>query len=345
MTDDDILIPEVTVTGNYPTLTRAKINLFSLDYALSSQGNLGFPQRVIAEIYGYTNSGKSTLAYFVAGKIADRKITIADLEMADTENYIKRATASAGFRGEVRMVDVTDGKGKPRTHEWMLMSLAKDLLKEDVRSAIWDSVGATQSMVQLDVLTDPKAIFGEAFIGKRARLVSDVSLALRTALITKQTPSTMLVVNHVHSVIGGRGHQTIGGERLKFLSGVRLMLWPTETFLADDDDPSSDVLGFLVSGQVEKLRFGAKTRKFQFYIVPGYGVHEGVSAMFDAFAFGEAERGARVKLDGKSLGYLKADLLSYAVEGRRRKFYPFQEKMQTLAERIEKGDFLEGKEG
>jgi hypothetical protein len=140
--------------------------------------------------------------------------------------------------------------------------------------------------------------------------------------------------------MGGRGHTTTGGERIKFLSGVRLMLWPRETFRVDDEDSSSEVLGFLVEGQVEKLRFGAKGQTFHFYIVPGFGVHVGVSAMFDAFAMGEAERGARVKLNGKSLGLLKKDLLSYAAEGRQRKFYPFIERMQKVAERVEKGEHV-----
>jgi hypothetical protein len=50
-----------------------------------------------------------------------------------------------------------------------------------------------------------------------------------------------------------------------------------------------------------------------------------------------AERGARVKLDGKNLGFLKRDLLSYAAEGKLRKFYPFQEIMARFANDIETG--------
>lgn len=236
------------------------------------------------------------------------------------------------------MVDVTDEKGRIRPHERMLMDMAKDLYKEEVAAVVWDSVGATQSMVQQDVLTDPKAVFGEAFMGKRAKLVGDVALTLRTAMISKETPSIAIAINHVHQVIGGRGHITPGGERLKYLSGVRLMLWSGEVFYQDDNDPTSPALGFLVKGQVEKLRFGGRGRKFQFYIVPGFGVHTGVSAMFDAFDQGLAERGARVKLDGKSLGYLKKDLLEYAAEGKRRKFYPFEEVMSRYAEQVETGE-------
>jgi hypothetical protein len=135
------------------------------------------------------------------------------------------------------------------------------------------------------------------------------------------------------------------------------MMWSAEAFYQDDDDPTSPALGFRVSGQVEKLRFGGRGRKFQFYIVPGFGVHSGVTAMFDAFdltaklkeakkkgklsdtvaPYMSAERAARVKLDGKNLGFLKRDLLEYAAEGKRRKFYPFVEVMDKFAHDVETG--------
>lgn len=337
--NEDVLIPNIQISGRFPTLSRVKTGLFSFDYALSSKGNLGLPLRVIVELYGYTNSGKSTLAYYLAGKVAKEMggtITDADMEMNDVA-YIPYAIAASGYNGPVRMIDVVDEKGKIRTHEKMLMDMAKDLNRETVSAVIWDSVGATQAMVQQAVLTDPKAEFGEAFMGKRAKLVGDVALSLRTALISKDTPSVAIAINHQHQVIGGRGHITTGGERLKYLAGVRLMIWSAERFQADDEDDTSPALGFLVRGQVEKLRFGGKGRKFQFYIVPGYGVHPGVSAMFDAFELGLAERKGTVKLQGKSMGYLKKDLLAYAAEGKRRKFYPFQEIMDKYTSDVERG--------
>src|SRR5678815_901328 len=72
--------------GNYPTLERVPLGLFSLDLALSSKGDLGLPMRVLTEMYGYTNVGKSTLAYYMLGKVAQHSntaISIADLEMLD----------------------------------------------------------------------------------------------------------------------------------------------------------------------------------------------------------------------------------------------------------------------
>ena len=50
------------------------------------------------------------------------------------------------------------------------------------------------------------------------------------------------------------------------------------------------------------------------------------------FNLGLAERGATVKIEGKSLGYLKKDLLAYAYEGKQRKFDPFKEELQKYEE-------------
>lgn len=339
---DEVFVPEVTVTGRYPRLERLKTSLFSLDYAMSYRGNLGLPLRVLIELYGYTNSGKSTLAYFLAGKVASEmgksQISIADLELADTEGYIPRATGMAGFKGKIAMMDLTDAKDKPKPHSKILMQMVKDLYFDDeVGAIIWDSIGATQSDVQWAEVFNPKGEFGQAFMGKKPFLVGQIADAISQALREKKTPATAIALNHVHQAIGGRGHTTPGGERKGFLSGVRLMIWKGEAFYEDDNDPASPPLGFLVKGQVEKLRFGGPGRRFQYYIVPGFGVHTGVTAMFDAFERGLAERGARVKLDGKNLGFLKKDLLSYAAEGKRRKFYPFEDVMLRYAEDVERG--------
>ncbi len=359
--------PDVSVSGRYPTLERLKTGLFSLDSALSYKGNLGLPLRVFIELYGYTNSGKSTLAYFVSGKVASAfnktTISVADLEYADTQQYLPRATGMGGFKGKIKMMDLSEDDGKPIPHERVLMNLVKSLyFNDDVGAIIWDSIGATQSRAQMQTLFDPKGEFGQSFMGKKPFLVGQVVDAISLSLQTRSSTATAIALNHVHQVIGGRGHTTPGGERKGFLAGARLMIWRGEAFYENDEDPGSRPIGFLVNGQVEKLRFGGPGRKFQYFIVPGYGVHEGVSAMFDAFdltfrlkkkkinvPYMTAERGTRVKLDGKGLGFLKKDLLTYAADGKRRKFYPFEEIIARFTEDVERGvigiDELENEDG
>jgi RecA/RadA recombinase len=323
----------VNITGNYPTIVRRRTGLFSFDLAVSHKSSLGLPLRTVVELYGYPNVGKSSLSYYLAGKIAEQgRIAVCDLEMLDRD-YLSTAIGHSGFSGDVKIMDSTDDKGKPVPHEQMLMEMVGDLNDEKTGVAILDSVGAIQPIAEAE------GDFGEAFMGKRAKLVAQVSRALSSVLRNGERPAAALVINHVHSVLGGRGHNTAGGDTLKYIAAVRIMLWGEKVW-KESDEPDSATLGFQVRGQIEKLRFGGRGRSFGFYIVPGYGVHTGASAMFDCFELGLAEQGSTVKMDGKSLGYIRKDLLSYAAEGKMRKFTPFVEKLaeneQDLLKELDK---------
>jgi RecA/RadA recombinase len=286
--------------------------------ALSNRGDLGAPMRSIYEIYGYPNSGKSTLCYYLSGKLSTTgDIAICDLELADM-NYLRSAIGMSGYKGTVHMVNMDGDKGRPSTHESMMAGMV-EYLEGDAGAVILDSVGAIQP------IAEAAGDFGEAFVGKRAKLVAQVSRAMSGALRLKKEESAAFVINHTHQIIGGRGHTTAGGETLKYMAAVRIMVWTAETIKNTDE---TDILGFVVKGQVEKLRFGGRGKDFGYYIVPGLGVHPGVTAMFDCFDLGLADRSGTVKIDGKSLGYLKKDFLEYALTGKNRKFEPFQELLQ-----------------
>lgn len=306
---------QIEIIGTYPYINRRRTDLFSLDMALSNQGNLGAPMRGIYEIYGYPNAGKSTLSYFLAGKLSPQsQIAVCDLELLDTD-YLKKAVGMSGFKGKIRIMDLTDPKGKYHSHEDVMTQMVRSL-ESDSGVAILDSVGAIQP------IAEAAGDFGEAFVGKRAKLVAQVSRALSGALRLKDEEGAAIVINHTHQIIGGRGHTTAGGETLKYLASVRLMIWTQEIIM---DTAEEKPIGFVVAGQVEKLRYGGRNRRFNYYIVPNLGVHPGVSAMFDCFELGLAAREKTVKLEGKSMGYLKKDLLEYAMSGKNRKFEPFQE--------------------
>jgi RecA/RadA recombinase len=332
------MFPNVQIIGSYPFIAQQRTGLFSLDLALSNRGVLGAPMRTIYEVYGYPNSGKSTLCYYLAGKLSSHpEITICDLEMADLE-YVRTAVGISGFQGAVRLIDVMDAKQKQRTHEQMMMDMCT-YLETTSGAAILDSVGAIQP------IAEAAGDFGEAFVGKRAKLVAQVARALSGDLRIKEEDAVAFVINHTHQIIGGRGHTTAGGETLKYMAGVRIMIWTEEVI---KDTSEEKVLGFLAAGQVEKLRFGGRGRSFNYYIVPGLGVHAGASAMFDCFALGLAKRDSVVKLDGKSMGYLKKDLLEYAMTGKSRKFEPFQDALVAYEETLryeEKKDDTDKRKG
>src|SRR5512138_3514076 len=121
------MFDNVHIIGTYPYITRRRTGIFSLDMALSNRGELGAPLPSIYEVYGYPNSGKSTLCYYLAGKLSRMpEISICYLEMADMK-YLQSAVGMSGFAGNVRVIDITDTKGHVRTHEQMLADMCSDL--------------------------------------------------------------------------------------------------------------------------------------------------------------------------------------------------------------------------
>lgn len=324
----------VAIEGNYPTISRQRTGLFSFDMALRDGGKLGVPMRTLMEMYGYPNVGKSSLSYYLAGKLTgEGKVGLLDLEMCDRE-YVRKCLETSGLDGAVNILSTTDDKGNFLSHENLLLENSRQLYNEDYGVTILDSVGHITPNVEQEVfIKEKEKELGQAFMGKRAKLVGQYCRAIQAALRNKKRPSLAIVINHVHKVMGGVGHSTAGGEVLKYTAAERIMLWPGTTYyLNDDKDDPTEVLGFLVRGQVEKLRYGGRGRKFQFYIVPGYGVHEGATAMFDCLEYGFAESKATVKIGDTSFGYLKATLLTAAAEGNTRKFVGFQEELEKQEE-------------
>jgi RecA/RadA recombinase len=277
--------------------------------------------RTVYEIYGYQGSGKSTLCYYLLGKLNETKdAVICDLENLDMA-YLNSAIGASGYEHDVHVVDSVDEKRKPRSHEDMLSDMVQGV-SAGAGASLLDSVGAIQPMAEA------AGDFGEAFMGKRAKLVAQVSRALSNLVRNSAHLSNAYVINHVHQIIGGRGHTTAGGETLKYMAGVRMMIWAGETFWNDTANPEH-IIGYCAKGKTEKMRFGGKGREFQYYIVPGFGVHAGATALFDCVELGLVDRGNTLKVDGKSLGYLKKDYLDHANSGKSRKFDVFFELLEN----------------
>jgi hypothetical protein len=89
---------------------------------------------------------------------------------------------------------------------------------------------------------------------------------------------------------------------------------------------------FVAKVKAEKLKYGgvSKRRIGHVCIVPEWGVNPDLSAMFDCFELGLAERGTTVKIGKKSLGYLEKVLFKAAMEGKSAKFEPFHELLSEL---------------
>jgi len=292
--------------------------IYSLDCALSSQNVLGMPLRCLYEIYGRTNAGKSSLVYYLAGKLdPNKKIELCDLEGLD-RNYVVSSLGQAGFQGTLHFISGTDEKKKkPRTHEDMMQEMVANLRNDEVSSSILDSVGA------IVPIAEETGDVGDANMGRRAKAVAQVVRGLTQAIKYVEPTKIAFVVNHVNAIIGGRGHSTPGGDTLKFLSQVRIMI-SNDDVIKDSDD---NALAFISKGVVEKLRYGARGGVFKFVILPGIGISPDLTAMVDCFTLGLAERKAVVKVGKDSIGQI-GKLVDAASKGRHDTFYPFYEAIE-----------------
>jgi RecA/RadA recombinase len=305
---------DITVDGEYPIVERLSTGIYSLDVALKG----GLPLRCLHEVYGYEHVGKSTFCYYLAGKVSQEagEISVCDIEFLD-KDYLKSAVGMGGFRGAVHLIG-TQKKGKISSHEDMLEEMINSVRdKETVASGILDSIGA------LVPIAESEGDLIDEQVGRRAKLVAKFVRKASWALVNKPKPAAVFVVNHVAAVIGGRGTQTIGGVSLKQLAISRINLWQKETIKSGDE-----IIGYAIAGTVEKLRFGGKGGKFQVINLAGRGIHPGLSAMFDCFEMGLAERGASVRMDDKSLGRI-GTFFEAAQHDSRAKFEPFLEALDN----------------
>jgi len=287
-------------------LERTTTGLYSLDSAFGG----GLPLGSIYEIYGYTHVGKSSLAYYLAMKIAkERKICVADFEGFDSD-YIYSTAEMADYNPDNVTIELNP------TAEEGLTALRDSLFNEEYGAGILDTVGA---MVLNEELKNEVNL--EERLGQKPKLMAK---AMRQFVyVIKHNPtSVMFVLNHLHPIITlGRGSTTTGGVAIHNLSAARMKL------SADERNERYSI----VSGKIDKFRYGGKGKTFKFGIISNRGVHPGFTALLDCLYYGLAEKSTTIKMDGNSHGYLKT-ITDKAYEGDDSVFDPFIERISQFKE-------------
>lgn len=285
------------------------------------------------EIYGYEGVGKSTLTSYLAARIppTNGKIQIADFEGASEWEHLRNNVINAGFQGEVHIMEMVDKKGKPRTHESVLQEAADAINDDKTNAIIIDSLGAVTAVAEVE--ND----LGEANMGKRAKLIGDWARRAVANIRESEKPKIVFAINHIHSVIGGRGHTTTGGVTKNYLAGYRLNISKKELL----DDGST-----IIQIKPEKLRYGglAPDRLGYCVITPGFGVNPFLSMVNDCIYLGLCARKSVVKIvdengEWKSAGRLST-LIEKSMQRDEEAFAPFRKALELygLKRTIQKVD-------
>jgi hypothetical protein len=164
-------------------------------------------------------------------------------------------------------------------------------------------------------------------MGDRARFLKDLTARAEGKLVNRDSPAIMIGINHQTTSLDprNRGHITPGGTGFKFHSAVRISLWRKEIFPKPGDTDASRTMKLLIAeGTVEKPRFGGPGRKFSVCIVPGRGIHVGMSAMFDCihYKLGSRTDAGMIRLGTETFGRI-GKMVDAAFEGDDKVFQPF----------------------
>jgi recombination protein RecA len=297
------------IIGNIIKKHRIITGLHSFDRAfINRQGDIGFVLGSAIELYGATHCGKSTIAYSLSGMLANKlsaNIALADFEGLDIE-FLETVMKSTGFDNKLYFI-------AEKNDETTLQKLA-NLIDKNVNIGILDSIGAISPISEVD------GDLGESNMGRRAFLMAQFSRKMISIL--RDSPNkSLFMINHAYPKIGGRGMETPGGEVKKYLSSIRISV--KRKFFKGKYEEFPDG-SYIIQGTVVKNRWGLKEKEFELFVLSGYGIHPGLTAMQDAVNLGLVERSRTIKVNGVSLGYLK-DVVEQAHAGNDEFFSPFYE--------------------
>ena len=309
--------------GDIPKLRRFLSGLYSLDKALAGPRDTpGIPLRGGIEVFGRWETGKSTLGYYIAGRVPNtKKIVLVDLEGGAREEYLRTAVAQSGYSGLVYRVPF-EASGKIRTHEDMLKEGADALLEEGTNALILDSAAMTQPVPERE------GDIEEAFMGRRAQVLAKFMRRSMAWINSSKEDKILVVINHM--LMNMQGFKiSPGGDTMKF--GIHARLWIHRTESLQDGVFEAEI-------EVDKLRFGGKDkeRKARVVFLPGIGVSPELTAMFDCMALGEARRQQGTGMvqikegeEWKSIARTSA-MIKKAMEGQKDDFAPFFERLASL---------------
>lgn len=249
----------------------------ALDFILGGQG---FPRGRSVELYGLSQSGKTTTAAMVAAQAQKMglRVLYLDFEQALDEPYLN----SLGVNTRDRRLFVPFPAGSLEHGAEVATQVART---GEVGLIVFDSVAAMTPRSSVDEDKDSRTLAME-----RARLLGNLLSKLNPILA--RTGTCAIFINHIRDVIETspvrpgmpKRTTTPGGTALKFYSSVRVKFSVVKTWKAEREDPLtgekiSDAHSVTSKAEVTKNKLAAPFQTAELYLVLGKGFSQTWSAV------------------------------------------------------------------
>jgi RecA/RadA recombinase len=251
----------VKIVGTHSNPNRIHSGYYSLDHVfVNKDGDIGLPVGIGYEVFGLNHTGKSTFCYSLAAVMAREvggEIALCDFEGFD-DIFLTQVANTNGFNGKIYIASEEQDEDQ--------LDKLVTLLTNKCDVGILDSIGAIAPM------GESKGDIGEANMGKRAFLMAQFSRKM-LKLFRFSKNKTVLMINHWYPKLGGYGYDTPGGEAKKYLASIRIKLQRGKEEFPDKS--------YTLIGTVIKNRWGYQDGQFYIFVLAGFGMHRGMSALWD----------------------------------------------------------------
>jgi len=273
------------IIGKSHLTTRTVTGFRSLDLAFpqfskTGEVKVGIPNNLPILAYGQKGMGKSLLCTSIAGIIAgeqEKDIALRSIEGFDAE-WTGAQLDAVGFSGKVRLAEGFEDE------EHNIDKLIAFMRDESVAVGILDSIAAIQPEAEVNA----KSVV-EVQMGRRAQITNKMMRHVTNLPFWRESPIAFFAITHEYKSYSQYEPSTKpGGDGKQYLSRIHIKVgrekWAKDAKYVLDDG------SFIVKGTVEQFNYGIKGKEFWVFCLANYGLHRGMSAVFDAIQYNVAER-------------------------------------------------------
>jgi RecA/RadA recombinase len=286
----------VTFTGNFVIGKRVPLGLTSFDLAVAGKlekGQLGLTTRQGVLINGLTGVGKTTIAASLAARIASQLETSIAFAAIDTFNpgMFQDIINFNGFTGEIDLVGED-------TDEETIDALKFRYAKPEYGVAVLDSIWSVQPIAEAEGQS------GDRNVAARANAIGPWANKMHHVTTNPSNPDKIwFATNHILQNIGGKfvGNYKPGGRKVSGVTSIHMDV--SQAYVKNKAVRFPQ--GRLIMGKITKNNFGREDITFQLFVLGGYGIHPGLTAIYDCVEYGYAKIDRSVSLNGEKLRGMK----------------------------------------